>query len=110
MEKIAEKYDLEVKSANALNRFTHMISGAAKEPSIVGAGFGIQLDKISKPIAGKSGVFVIKTTSKKNAEEIENYAGFKSSLISKMDQNIQSNLDESLKQLFEIEDNRSTYY
>lgn len=110
MEKIAEKYDLEVKSANALNRFTHMISGAAKEPSIVGAGFGIQLDKISKPIAGKSGVFVIKTTSKKTAEEIENYAGFKSSLISKMDQNIQSNLDESLKQLFEIEDNRSTYY
>ena len=110
LEEIAAKFEQTVSSAKAVNRFTSMLAGASNEPAVVGVGFGMAQDAISEPIAGNSGVFVVQLNSKKAAENLTNYAGYKASISNTTKQNIQSNVAEAVKKTFEVTDNRSLYY
>jgi len=110
LEDVAKQFSQTVSTANAVNRFTSMLSGVAKEPTVVGAGFALEINAISKPIAGTSGVFVVQPKANKPAEELSNYAGFKASIANSSKQNLQADLSEAVKSTFEISDNRSLYY
>jgi peptidyl-prolyl cis-trans isomerase D len=110
LEDLASQFDLTVSSSKAVNRFTSMLSGAAQEPEVVGAGFGLDLNDISEPIAGESGVFVVQPKAFKEAEELSNYAGYKASIANTAKQNTQTFVADALKGNYEITDNRSLYY
>ena len=87
-----------------------MLAGASNEPDVVGVGFGMEQDALSEPVSGDSGIFVVQLKSKKPAENLPNYAGYKASISNTSKQNIQSNIAEAIKNMFEVIDNRSTYY
>ena len=110
LEEIAAKFEQTVSSAKAVNRFTSMLAGASNEPTVVGVGFGMEQDAISAPIGGNSGVFIVQLKSKKAAESLTNYAGYKASISNTSKQNMQSNVAEAVKKTFEVTDNRSLYY
>lgn len=110
LEEIADKFEQTISSAKAVNRFTSMLAGASNEPKVVGVGFGMQKDVISKPITGNSGVFLVKLKAKTAAKDLSNYAGYKASISNAAKQNIQTNITEVLKDNFEVTDNRSQYY
>ena len=110
LEEVASQFEQTVSSAKAINRFTSMLPGASNEPEVVGVGFGMVQDAISEPIGGNSGVFVVQLKSKSPAQKLSNYAGYKASISNTKKQNIQSNVAEAVKNIFEITDNRNLYY
>ena len=110
LEEVAGQFDQTVSSAKAINRFTSMLAGASYEPAVVGVGFSLTQDDISEPIGGNSGVFVVQLKSKKPAESLTNYAGYKASISNTTKQSIQSNVAKAVKNTFEVTDNRSLYY
>ncbi|CAI8337653.1 MAG: Peptidyl-prolyl cis-trans isomerase C [Bacteroidota bacterium] len=110
LEEVAGQFDQTVSSAKAINRFTSMLAGASNEPAVVGVGFSLTQDDISEPIGGNSGVFVVQLKSKKPAESLTNYAGYKASISNTTKQSIQSNVAKAVKNTFEVTDNRSLYY
>ena len=110
LEAVATEFEQTVSTAKAVNRFTSMLAGASNEPEVVGVGFGIAKDVVSRPIGGNSGVFVLKVQAKTAAEDLTNYAGYKASISNTAKQNIQTKVADALKSNFEVSDNRSLYY
>ena len=110
LEALATEFEQTVSTAKAVNRFTSMLAGASNEPEVVGVGFGMAKDVVSRPIGGNSGVFVLKVLANTPAEDLTNYAGYKASISNTTKQNIQTNVADALKSNFEVSDNRSLYY
>ena len=110
LEALATKFEQTVSTAKAVNRFTSMLAGASNEPEVVGVGFGMAKDVVSRPIGGNSGVFVLKVLANTPAEDLTNYAGYKASISNTTKQNIQTNVADALKSNFEVSDNRGLYY
>jgi peptidyl-prolyl cis-trans isomerase D len=107
---VASQFEQTVSSVKAVNRFTSMLTGVAKEPEVVGAAYGLGLDELSSPISGNTGIFVVQLKAKTPAGELTSYAGYKSSILNNAKQRIQATTAEAVKNSFEIEDNRSLYY
>lgn len=110
LEDLAKQFDVSVSTSNAVNRFTTMLAGAAKEPGVVGAVFGMRLNDISKPIVGESGVYVVQLKALNKAQELTNYAGYKSSIANTLRLNVETRVADAVKDSYEIIDNRPQYY
>jgi peptidylprolyl isomerase/peptidyl-prolyl cis-trans isomerase D len=110
LEEVADQFGQALSSAKAVNRFTAMLAGASQEPKVVGAAFSTLSGAISKPIAGNTGIYVIKTTATNPAEAMPSYAGFRASLENNSKQNVQQSLAVALKSKYTIVDNRRLYY
>jgi len=107
---IASANGVAVQEAAAVNRKNPTIAGAGNEPRVVGTAFGLALNKTSKPIAGDTGVFVVKTTAIQNAPDIKNYQGAANEAASRVANQSTSMLIEALKKKVDITDNRSRFY
>ena len=110
LEDVAQQFNQTVSSAKAVNRFTSMLAGASQESDVVGTSYELEIDALSDPIGGNSGVFVVQLKSKNAAEELSSYAGYKASISNSVRQNAQLNTAEALKSAFEVTDNRKLYY
>ena len=110
LQDVATQFEQTISTAKAVNRFTSMLAGVSNEPEVVGAGFGMEKDAISEPIAGNTGVYVVQLKGITPAANVSNYAGYKASLFNVSKQNIQANVAKAVKSTFEVTDNRSLYY
>jgi hypothetical protein len=110
LEEVGNQFGQTPSTATAMNRFTAMLAGASKEPKIIGAAFSLPSGTLSAPIAGNSGVYVVKATATKPAEALPSYAGYKSSLLNSAQQNLRQELTAALKSTYTIVDNRNLYY
>ena len=110
LEDVGNQFDQTPSTATAVNRFTAMLAGASKEPKVIGAAFSLSAGALSEPIAGNTGVYIVKAVASKPAEALPSYAGYKSSLLNKAKQNAQQELTAALKSRHAIVDNRSLYY
>ena len=59
---IAAAESVSVRSASALNMKTPTLSGAGREPQVIGAAFGLKEGETSKAIVGDNGVYFIEVT------------------------------------------------
>jgi peptidylprolyl isomerase/peptidyl-prolyl cis-trans isomerase D len=107
---IASSNGVAVQEAASVNRKNPTIAGAGNEPRVVGTAFGLALNKTSKPVAGDTGVFVVKTTAIQNAPDIKNYQGVANEAASRIANQSTSLLIEALKNKMDIKDNRSRFY
>jgi peptidyl-prolyl cis-trans isomerase D len=83
------------------------ISGIGNEPKALGTALGLEVGKVSKPVAGESGVFVIKTTAKTPpASESLNIANSKDMLRVSMRGSVTSRLSDAIRESAAIKDNR----
>ena len=106
---IAKKNKVTVMNAVDLTLESANIPGAGFEPKIVGMALSSKAGKISKPIIGSSGVYVIATKFITKAPAIKKYDDF----VAKLKQQAVGNAGrflQAIKEDSDIEDNRADFY
>jgi peptidyl-prolyl cis-trans isomerase D len=89
IETISANMKLPVEQAPNVNFMTNQIPGSSSEPAVMGAVSVQKAKTMSKPIAGKEGVFVIYVDSSVPAPVLKDYSGPQKSQM----QNIQPRVD-----------------
>ena len=110
LEDLADNNNTEIKKALALNQKNATISGAGREPLVVGYAFGVELDQISDFIIGENGVYKLKVVKKNKAVNLENYSSYSNQLLLPSRSNVLNGVFQSAKESAVIIDNRSVYY
>lgn len=110
---IAANYNVEVERASAVNIDNPNLPGVGREPKVVGAAFALEEGKVSRPVEGEKGVFVVKLLSRSEAVELPSYAAIAKEETEKRVSGLQgqnSKLLKALKEAAEIEDNRFDFF
>ena len=110
LEGIATSENQTVKTALAINMKTPTLSGAGREPKVIGTAFGLKEGEISKPIDGNLGVYIVQTTKFTPAGVLPNYQAAANRIGTTKTNTINTVLYDALKNASEIEDNRATFY
>lgn len=106
LEDLAAAENTTVRTASAINMKNPTISGAGKEPLVVGAAFGLKEGQTSKLIDGNNGVYMIQVTKITPAVELDNYQSFANQVEKQKINVVTSKLYNALKEAADIEDNR----
>lgn len=93
-----------------INIKSPILLGVGMEPKVIGTAFGLALNKLSKPIEGENGVYVIEVTKKEIAPALSNYKTYTNTLNTLKMNRASQDLFSALQETAEIEDNRSTFY
>jgi peptidyl-prolyl cis-trans isomerase D len=110
IEAIATAAGATVLQADSLNYTSTNITGLGNEPKVVGASFNKSLlNKVSAPIAGNSGVFVISVSNLGAIAAPVDMAAFKEQYQGRISNNILNSVL-VLKKTAKIEDNRAKLY
>ncbi|NMH88418.1 peptidylprolyl isomerase [Flavivirga algicola] len=107
LEDLAAAENTTVRSASAINMKSPTISGAGREPIVVGAAFGLKEGETSKLIDGENGVYMIQVTKATPAVKLDNYQAAANRVEQQKINIVNSKLYNALKEAAEIEDNRA---
>ena len=110
LEAIAASAATSVQHSDSLSFAAPFIPNMGSEPKVIGAAFNKSLQgKISDPIAGTSGVYVIRVENNSAKPATSDEAGIKQSLIQSARMSAFRGMD-ALKKSASITDNRSKFY
>jgi parvulin-like peptidyl-prolyl isomerase len=104
---IASAEGQSVRSAAALTMKSTTLSGAGREPKVVGAAFGLSQGEVSKAIVGEKGVYFVEVTQINEADELDNYASIANRLSNTLKSLVNSKVYSALQEAADIEDNRA---
>ncbi|MFD2822947.1 peptidylprolyl isomerase [Lacinutrix iliipiscaria] len=107
LEDLAAAEGQTVKTALALNMKTPTVSGAGREPKVVGTAFGLQEGETSKLIVGENGVYMVEVTKATPAVKLDNYQAFANQVTQQKQSAVNTRLYNALKEAADIEDNRA---
>ena len=107
---LASKNNTEIKKALALNQKNATISGAGREPLLVGYAFGLELNEISDFIIGENGVYKLIVTKREKSSKLENYKPYANQLLVPARANVINGVFQSAKESAVITDNRFKFY
>lgn len=111
LEALSSASGKEVQTQNGLTANSMVLVGAGREPSVIGAIFGLEQGETSKAIAGENGVYVVSVSAKTlpAASTLTPSAtqSIRTELEQQMNQRYLSVWLEQLKDEADIEDNRS---
>ena len=107
LEDVAAAEKTTVRTALAVNMKNPTISGAGKEPLVVGSAFGLKEGATSKLIDGNNGVYMVQVTKISPAVALDNYQSFANQVETQKMNVVSSQLYNALKEAAEIEDNRA---
>lgn len=110
LEEFANKNNLDIVAANAINQRSGTIVGSGNEPSIVGKAFTLDELETSKLIIGNSGVFKLRVIKKTIAEEMDDFSILASQLESQERKGLPNLIISALENEAEIEDKRLMFY
>jgi len=82
------------------------IPGLGKEPKVVAVALVVPLNRISKPVKGEYGAYVVKPTKRTIAPDVKTYASFVLQVKQREEKNAVKNILEGLKKNAKIKDNR----
>ena len=110
LETIANNNKVMVQRADSLSFTYSMIPGLGNEPKFVGAAFNKALvNKVSEPIAGNTGVFIVSVNNVSAKQAQQDLSTFKEDNLNRTRSNLfRSNT--SLKKIAKIVDNRAKLY
>lgn len=108
LDEFAKAENQNVRTSVAINMKNPTISGAGNEPMVVGTAFGLDEGETSGLVIGNTGVFMVQTTKKTPATELENYQPFANQVSTQKLSSVQNRLYNALKEAAEIEDNRAS--
>ncbi len=109
LQAVASQLNAEVKNASNITFNSYSIPGLGLEPAVVGTVASIDVDKISKPVAGNNGVFIVKVTSENKAPE-QNVATEQARLDQSLAYRASSQAVEVQRKKAEIIDKRAKFY
>ena len=87
-----------------------IIPGIAQENKVVGTVFGLQPNKLSKPIEGENGVYVVVVNSFSNPAPLTNTVNQKQQISQSVQQKALSQVFEVLRDRADIKDNRFRFF
>jgi peptidyl-prolyl cis-trans isomerase D len=106
---VATALNTEVQTASNITFNSFSIPGIGLEPSVIGTVSNLGVDKISAPIAGNNGVFVVMVTSENVAPGV-NIASEKMRLAQTNSYRVASQVFTTHRNSVEIDDQRSKFY
>ncbi|MEM6327466.1 MAG: peptidyl-prolyl cis-trans isomerase [Bacteroidota bacterium] len=111
---LAQAAGTEVQTAAALSLATPTVAGFGREPSLVGAAFGLKPGQRSGVIEGENAVFVVQTTSLRGGLPDEltetDREQIATQLLQRKRQQVQEAWLTALREDADIEDNRALFY
>ena len=107
VEDVAKAENTSVRTASAVNMKNPTLSGAGREPMVVGAAFALKEGETSKLIAGEKGVYMVQVTKVSPAVALDNYQSFANRVATQKASVVSSKLYNALKEAADIEDNRA---
>lgn len=107
LEDLATAESTTVRAASAVNMKSPTISGAGREPLVVGTAFGLKEGETSGLIDGEKGVYMIQVTKVTPAVELDNYQAAANRVEQQKTATVNNRLFTVLKDAAEIEDNRA---
>ena len=107
---LSKKSNQEIQNASALYQNNSVLSGAGKEPYIIGASFALDENEESNLLIGNNGLYKIRLISKQLAPDLASYLAYKNALRTKESLRINSEIFKALKNSSKIVDNRHLYY
>lgn len=107
LEALAKAQNTTVQSASDVNMKNPMITGAGREPLVVGAAFGLKEGQTSKLIDGANGVYMVKVTKVTPAVKLDSYQAVANRVEQQKLNVVSSKLYNALKEAADIEDNRA---
>lgn len=107
---VASSKSQTVKTAVGLSMKNPSLSGAGREPQVVGAAFGLKEGQTSKLIKGDNGIYMIEVTKITPAPELPSYQANATRLSTAKATASNTALYNALKEASEIDDNRGAFY
>jgi parvulin-like peptidyl-prolyl isomerase len=108
LEDLAAAEKTSVRTATGINMKNPTISGAGREPIVVGAAFGLNEGEVSNLIEGVKGVYMIQVTKATPAVELDSYQASANRVEQQKSSVVNTKLYNALKDASEIEDNRAS--
>ena len=96
--------------ASAVNMKNPTLSGAGKEPLVIGTAFGLKEGDTSQLINGTKGVFIVEVTKVNEVAGLDNYQAIANRLSAARTTSAQTKIYNALKEAADIEDNRANFY
>lgn len=110
LDDIASAESQTVRTAVAVNMKNPTLSGAGREPLVIGTAFGLAEGETSKPIEGNTGVYVVEVTRVTPAVALTSYQAAANRVGQAKENVVNTQLYNALKDAAEIEDNRAVFY
>jgi LysM repeat protein len=110
LEAIASEEEQTVKTSLAVNMKNPTLSGAGREPKVIGTAFGLAEGATSNLVVGTNGVYAVQLTKSTPASVLPNYQAAANRVGQAKSNAVNSMLYTALKEAAEIEDNRATFY
>ena len=110
LDAIASEEGQTVKTAISVNMKNPTLSGAGREPKVIGTVFGLTKGATSKLVVGLNGVYAVQLTKLTTASELPNYQAAANRVGQAKSNAVNSKLYTALKDAAEIEDNRASFY
>ena len=108
---IASRYNVELDTARAVNFGASFVPQLGSEPKVLAKAFSMPTNKVSEPIAGNSGVFVIEPLLRTAPESTgANVAGVRQGQSAQITSSVRNRLGFALREASEVEDSRQKYY
>lgn len=109
IDELAKTMNLAPEAASLLSFSSNTIPDGF-EPNVVGAFYGTEEGQMSKPVVGNSGVYVVSTEGLKESPAPKDFTALKKQLEGQLHPRANFEVFNALKELAEIEDNRSKFY
>jgi len=109
IDELAKTMNLAPEAASLLSFSSNTIPDGF-EPNVVGAFYGTEEGQMSKPVVGNSGVYVVSTEGVKESAALKDFTALKKQLEGQLHPRANFEVFNALKELAEIEDNRSKFY
>lgn len=107
VQEVATNQKQSVRTALAVNMKNPTLSGAGREPKVVGTAFALNEGETSGLIEGNNGVYMLEITKKTPAVELDNYQAMANQITNTRVNSVNSKLFNALKEAADIEDNRA---
>ncbi|WP_035668475.1 peptidylprolyl isomerase [Flavobacterium sp. 83] len=108
LEAIAKATGSSVQQATAVTMENPMLVGAGQEPQVVGNAFALTANKLSAPIEGNTGVYVVKNMSTVKAPALKSHEAYVAKLKAQSASDV-NRVIPALKGNAKIEDNRKQF-
>ena len=110
LESIATAFESTVKTASQVSFNATQVPDMGNEPKVIAAAFNQELNKVSKPIDGEIGVYVIEVTFKPEPTKPTDIPAARRTASSKVNNQVNFRLFESLKGQTTIKDQRYKFF
>ena len=110
LDEIATSEGQTIKTAVAVNMKNPTLSGAGREPLVIGTAFGLAEGATSELISGNSGVYAVQVTKVTTAAALPSYQAAANRVGKAKENAVNTQLYNALKDAAEIEDNRAVFY